>query len=585
MVGDSRNVPSIGMNFAHEDVIKVNEYGLLFNGNITSVNNTFAKITNEQSNLLCTKFKPGFKVNGVIYNPSLNTTFFFIVNPETSSSEIGFILNSHNRDTYDGIAPCTTCDNKPVKEDTPLEELEPRETCQYTTWVSNSCLNFNIDYPITAWIKVDDANVRIYFNDRLNDLRYIDYPDFQKVVVGTCPVTTIDVLDCDKIKLFPQSDYPKVQITDIVSGGQNIAGTLQFVIGYSDVNSNKVTDYYYVTNPVDLYSKQIVDNSRIDYPVSKSVKLHIYDLNTDFRYFNLVVLKTVNGVTTPYLVDTFSVNGTSFDYTYTGNDKQIDLNLSIGDILGKRAFYTKAKGVTGTNGILLQYNLEQQRVLNFQPVVKDIPVKWQTVELEEGSYSNPIIANRYTGYLGDEVYAKGISFVYDNGRKSPVSLFVGREATSLDLLTVNNNDVIEASTCNDSKPNKRWQVYNTACIEGTPIPPNGNSNVSTPQHLDIDCLSDQFIFTIDLSLPLPQQPVFYKYPPSTAYPVTASNLSEYTAWINDPTNIIDPSEFSATPSNVGFCDCDSYGQILTEQGATDIVVVTENPNVVEGGYL
>lgn len=594
------NYPSVGINFSLDSTVKPGEYSMLFNGNVQSVSNTLRKITNEQSNVLCSRFKPGFKVINANYVPSLNFTFFFLTNPETKESEIGYITNSINRDTYDKQANCESCGNNPVVEDTPLEEQVEYESCDYITFVNSDCLNFNIDFPIQSWVKVDDCNIRIFFNDKLNDLRYIDYKDYQKVTTVGCPRIEIPELDCDKIKLFPQSCYPVLDSVDVVPGGQNTAGVYQFAIAYSDVLANNVTDYFYVTNPLPLYSKAIIDNARTDYPVAKSIKLQILNLNTDFNYFNLVVLKTINNVTTPYLVETFQINSSRFEYIYSGVEKNIQQNLSIDEILKESPFYRTAKGLTASNGYLFHYNLDEDRVLNLQPVVNKIPVKWQTVELNDGDYANPIIAQNYVGYLGDEVYPFGIAFTKTNGKHTNVFPFIGRETTTNDLQVVNNSDVISVSSCDPTVRDLMWQVYNTASVIGTPICPSSPSGTGQIQTnvVTVDCYSDTFIIqtqSVNSSTGEVTQltsPVLYNFPPTgtmtpadqygpprpIVYPPTTTqqSIDLVLYWLVNA-NEVNQSAFN-DPNSTIVCNCDDFIQAYIDSGATNVSVLSSNIN-------
>ena len=73
------NQPKLGINLnARDGELKPNEYKLLVNGNIQSKVGDFVNITNELSNILCTKFKPGYKVIGTVPVIPLNKTFFFL---------------------------------------------------------------------------------------------------------------------------------------------------------------------------------------------------------------------------------------------------------------------------------------------------------------------------------------------------------------------------------------------------------------------------------------------------------------------------------------------------------------------------
>ena len=473
-----------GMKFSNPQDLKDTEFSLLVNGQIESVNGSFLKVSNAHSNILCNRLN-GYKVLGQYYLPSQSLTFYFLVDPLHHKSEIGFIKDQVNRDKKDSQVHCSDCNN-PIIEDTPLEQQEQVESCIYTTFVNADCLNFNINYPISSWIKVDDCNIRIYFTDDLNNPRYIDYNDFQKVTIDNCPLLESDELDCDKIKIFPETCYPEVVVTDVVSGGQNTSGVYQFTACYSDVRSNRVTDCFYVSNPTPLFNNPITIDE--EYPMSKSIKLRVSNLNKDFKYFNLYVIKTIKGVRTPYLIETFEINSDNFSYIYTGINKNINQNVSIDEILSRRPHYTKAKSISESNGYLLLSSLSENRILNLQPVINKLPLYWQSVILNEGDYENPIIATNTVSYLADEVYTYAIEFTKADGTRTNRFHIPGRHFTDYDNEIINNDDVIEVNGCEIDPRNKRWQVYNTASILGS------STILSTPvqQSVQYDCTSTNF---------------------------------------------------------------------------------------------
>ena len=560
------NSPQIGMTMSHPSLLKEGQFLILVNGNIQTVDGNFTMITNDNSNILATRFKDGYKVIGTNVVPSLSTTFFFLYNPLTNDSEIGFIFDTSSPDKPDFAAEQCCQDN--IVEPTPLEQTIQYPLSQYYTFVNAKCLNFDIDHPVTSWIKLDDCNVRIYFNDFKNPPRYIDYKNFQKIDLSNCPLIETDQLDCDKIKIFPETCYPVVDVVEVIPGGQNTAGVYQFAICYSDVRANKLTDYFYVTNPIPLGDQAITVNTA--YPVYKSFKLEISNLNTDFRYFNLAVLKTTNNVTSVFLVETFEVNSSNFEYIYTGVDKNLQADLSIDEILAKRPYYNKAKITTEDNGYLFLANLEEDRIVNLQPVVNSISLKWQTIEATDGDYANPVFAQNYVGYLGDEVYPFGISFTKNNGKQTNVFPFIGRAKTDYDKQIIDNNDVISYSSCGTEKPNERWQVYNTAPT------PSGitdciafNTN-SEPQDLeeDIECTSNNVFYILNSPSTIP---VFYQIPDNLTYPPTNSDeaiaLQNY---INTtPALNLTPYSLPSGLPSIGLCPCDTTNEIYKQIHAQD----------------
>jgi hypothetical protein len=572
------NSPQIGMSMTPPSLLKEGQFLILVNGNIQAVDGNFAMITNDSSNLLGTRFKEGFKVIGTNVVPSLSTTFFFLYSPITLESEIGFLFDTSSPDKPDAIAD-QCCENQ-IVESTPLEQTTQNPISTYYTFVNASCLNFDVDHPVTSWIKIDDCNVRIYFNDFKNPPRYIDYKDFQKINISNCPLIETNELDCDKILIFPETCYPVVDVVDVVPGGQNTAGVYQFAICYSDVRANKLTDYFYVTNTIPLFDQPITIDTA--YPVARSFKIQISNLNTDFRYFNLAVLKTINNVTSVYLIETFEVNSSNFEYVYTGVDKNLQADLSIDEIIAKRPYYNKAKITTENNGYLFLADLEEDRILNLQPVVSQIPLLWQTVEANDGDYADPIFAQNYVGYLGDEVYAFGISFTKNNGKQTNVFPFVNRAKTSFDEQLIDNLDVIGYSSCNTDRPNERWQVYNTAPTpSGVDCISFDTNAVPVPITVTVECTSDEM-----LMIPGTLVAAFYLYPPSGIIscatppfnfpPQNSLEASQLSCYLTNYTKI-------STPSGIpGLCNCNDFIAEFAAQGATDITATSIpldlNPN-------
>ncbi len=520
----------IGMKFSHPTDLKQGSYSLLVNGVVESLNGNFIKVSNEPSNFLCSKLN-GYKLIGSFPIPALSLTIVALVSDcpsGTTCSEIGFIPDSFSDSKEDREVACKDCNN-PTTEPIPLELTEQKESCNYITLVNADCLNFSIDNPVRIWAKVDDCNVTIYFTDERNPLRYINYPDFQKEELTNCPKIDSQELDCNRINIFPDTCYPTIEYLDVVSGGSNTAGTLQFAVAYSDAYSNNLTNYYYIPNPIPLFdqSKTILQDENTGYLIAKSVKIRISNINSDFDWFNLVVLKTVNNITTPYLVNTFSNTGSEIEYVYSGNDKNLIKDVSIEQLLVPKATYSKAKDLTESNGYLIFQDLTEPRVLNLQPIFNKLKVQWATVEFDEGAYANPIIAANYRSFLRDETYPLAIEIFRktNSGIKTARFHIPGRASTPNDLQDVtllNNNpnpDVIKDSFCSDNTPHLRWQVYNTGTKTGnlcrdtssTPAP------ATTTKTVELKCNSPYFYIDYGTTTPSEEFPdgitrTYYRQP-------------------------------------------------------------------------
>ena len=263
--------------FSH--LIDEKSYTFMQNGNIETDDESIA-LTNEHSNYLCSRFKPGYVVIGNKYDSLNNKVWFFLTQKDkhnkldengnevldennnvikVRNSEIGYIeINSDSPDLEDSTSECN-CDIKTVLSE-PLENIENIiETCTYTTIISdecNNCLNFDPNYPIhSIELKREACGFTMTFASKNNPPRYIlldnlDYYHYEidsqcgkNKKIPTC-------LDCDKMRLFPKYITPVLKPTMVNYGGSLKRGNYEFYIAYCDKLGNELTSYIAATNPI-----------------------------------------------------------------------------------------------------------------------------------------------------------------------------------------------------------------------------------------------------------------------------------------------------------------------------------------------
>lgn len=576
----SINIPSYGMKLNKSiDTLSNGEYSLLVNGNIQS-QDSFLRVTNEQSNLLCSRFKPGYKVIGLLPINIQRKTIFFLVNPETNQSEIGSVDNIFYEDVSDPESVCEGC-NKPLTE----EELNTTiELCKYTTIVNASCLNFNINYPISATYEIgvnvedtlpDANNLTVFFADFLNVRRYINLSNYPKQIIGygDCNVPIYnEELDCNAIKVVPEYSEPCISFVDAPLGGINKAGVYQFTMAYANVNRLPLTDYSAISNPISLSSELRITTVNTDYNTNKAIKFTINNIDQQFQYVNIVVLKTINGLTEAFLVTTIPTTSDSITYTYTGDNYQNEPRVTLDELLKKRAIYEYAKGVTTANKHLFWWNLKDQRQINLQPVVSEIPLQWQTVEAVEGFYGNPLSAD-FVSYERDEVNTFGIEFRKTNGYKLPTFLFVGRSKqyylnnhTEKEVLPdsppfipldvdkpMSGDNVLISEGCAPELLNNLWQVYNTATVSGDSScysNPTGTITIKIPN--TFSCLSEVFEIPSGTVTP-PVEPCVAVT--SNCSDVTADDYSCCELLEITPSGVVELPVFDCTPITLEATPC------------------------------
>ena len=400
------------------------------NANIENFDSNSVNYQNEEGNELCLTFPEGYQVIGKHYIQEKFKHIFFLVNPTTGGSEIGYMVNND---------------------------------CVYHSLLNNSCLNFNVNYPIHKCVhRITNCTTEIYWTDGLNERRFLDIDS----------VPTGDV--CNKLKIQPNFNIPQLDVKEVLNGGDLKAGTYQFAIQYCDAQGFGYTSYYSITNPLSIANIDIA-TPNFDYPVNKSIVLDIANLETAgyFTYFNLAVVKTINSITSVELIGTYYINQSTDEIVYSGQSKT-DIRLTVNDIFEKFPYYDIAQDVTSVQDVLVWDQLTSNARVNYQKIAADITLNWETYQMPlNKNYSDPLNTAMLRGYLRDEVYAFEICFLLKNGQQTDSFHIPGRTAVTSDLITISkasNDDYIGPGT---SAPT--WKIYNTASVTGaaTGDPING----------------------------------------------------------------------------------------------------------------
>jgi hypothetical protein len=394
---------------------------------------------NDASNELCLNFPKDYHVIGEHFINEQNKHVFFLVNPTTGASEIGYMENND---------------------------------CTYHTYVSGACLNFNIDNPIHKAVhKITNCATEIYWTDGLNNRRYLNLTDpnsWKKIVPGTvvCDNRYLDELDCNKLNIQPDFTIPQLAVKEIINVGSLTAGTYQFAIQYSNGSGDGYTSYYSVTNPTPIFDAKIVTPD-FNYPVGKAIVLNISNIDVTgyFQYFNLAVIKTVNSITSVELVGTYFIDTFTREITYTGQN-QTQIKLTVNDIFEKFPYYEIAQDLTAVQDVLVWDNLTSIDTVNYQGIANQITLNWETYKLPANEdYADGFNATNLRGYLRDEVYAFEIVFLLTNGKQTDGFHIPGRVKGPIELSTPDvpntNDDFIGTGT---SAP--YWKIYNTATVTG-----------------------------------------------------------------------------------------------------------------------
>lgn len=432
------NVATTGLNL-DQSLNQISKGSLTYalNAAVENFDGNSVNYQNEPGNELCLNFPDGYQLIGDHSIYEKNKHIFFLANPETGGSEIGYMDNND---------------------------------CVYHTLVNAVCLNFNINNPIHKVVhRITNCTTEIYWTDGVNPRRYLDIENIPyKPAYGSqqCDPIESNELDCNRINIQPNFSIPEIRVSDVKTGGDLKAGTYQFGIQYSDVSGNGYSSYYSITNPTPIANLQLTTPA-FDYSVGKSIELSIsnLDISGQWQYFNLAVIKTINGATSVELVGTYFIDNSQTSITYTGQ-RQIDLTLL--DIYERFPYYEIAQDLTAVRDILVWDQLTSIDRINYQQIANQITLQWETYRIPaDENYADELNATNLRGYLRDEVYAFEIVFLLANGKQTDGFHIPGRVATQNDLVIVypTNQDFIgEVDPLHGGA--HYWKIYNTGSVSG-----------------------------------------------------------------------------------------------------------------------
>ena len=414
------------------------------NAAIENFDSSSVNYQNEPGNELCLDFTAGYRLIGEHFIPEKRKNIFFLANPDTGGSEIGFMDNND---------------------------------CVYHVLINAPCLNFDIKNPIPKIVhRITNCTTELYWTDGVNPRRYLDIENIPyKLIAGTpsCDPVYGDELDCNQLKLQPNFSIPFLEVSKVENVGSLVAGTYQFAVQYADATGNELTSYYSVTNPTPI-ADELVTTVNFNYPVGKSIEVRVsnLDLSGQYSYFNLAVIKTINNISSAELVGTYNIEESFKNITYTGAD-QTPIQLSILDIIEKFPYYEIAKDVTAVQDVLVWDNLTSIDRINYQSIANQIELKWETHRIPASeNYADELNATNLRGYMRDEVYAFEIVFLLKNGKQTDGFHIPGREINQSvdnpqDIPSFNSDFIGEPDYyIGDTGYKSYWKVYNTAVASG-----------------------------------------------------------------------------------------------------------------------
>lgn len=368
---------------------------------------------------------------------------------ETKNGDKGYVANELgntnclNLGNYIPIGNIPITNNESVlflaTNDGSNSKIALQSDCTLTTIVETSCLNFNVNHPITGLFKIArGCNRVIYFRDSFNSDRTIDIdeilnnPSDNYYYDGTW--------HCELFKLAPDFTYPCLDYVQTNNTGGNLKfGTYQFGIAIGDVNLN-FSGILSVTQPIPIVNgtingdvNLISGGNPLQSPATtKSIDLQVSNLDTDFQYIKIYAIETISGVTTAYEAVILAIAGTTLNYTYPGVDYNSATVVDLNTINAPITVYDKSKTMEQQDQRLLRANLQERDIDNsaWQRAANLVKTRYVTKPIKYNSQSSVFSGNYYVDnrtYMRDEVYALSICGVFTDGSTTPEYHIPGRE--------------------------------------------------------------------------------------------------------------------------------------------------------------
>lgn len=506
------------------------EYTFLLNGDTSNEVGEELNVQNEPSNYLGVIFPNGYKVIHHKLDILKDRTYFFLTNPATKKSSIGYVNiileDNYNEDTR---INCPDCKDSYNSLGAPLEQTNQTPSLEYVELINDVChnigegLNFDINFPIKkSEIKQEKLGTKIYWNDYKNPPRYINVTDIEEnpnnhyLITQEIPCDSPIVVGCilvDKLLVNPDYNRLKVEAERVQTGGNLKLGTYEFYVAYCDFLGNEMSEYFTPTNPISIFDENnnILSQTDLDVFTNFSIKLKVSNLEPKkFSYYKVVCVErnNVNNTQSAFVEGIHPTTDDSIVYTHSGSsnddvyitrgNNKIAKRIELDKLFAVKPNYKRFKGTMSSGDRLWHFGAEQETEVNLQPVVNlmgAVGLKWQTSIAKEDLYNDPIATSKYKGYAREEVQPFALRFLFKNGGYTSNFPIVARPAYEEELEVVEETDK-NLMSLDENTPNctlnvrdKVWQIQNTAKIDDI-ICESNTDTIEVIEDLTRTCIMD-----------------------------------------------------------------------------------------------
>lgn len=388
----------------------VSSYSFALNAINESDKGDFSTLSVELGNIECLNLPIGcFPIGNILLNN--NETILFIKNKENTINQI--VLANLNQ-----------CSTKII--------------------IDNTCLNFQNQ--IQGVFRVLNGCDRvIYFVDGINPDRVINVDDILNHKTSHAYLDNLGNFDCDLIKNKRNINVASVENIVVNNSGGNLGiGMYQFILQYEDIFGNG-SDYFGFTlgEPI-VYGnyggsyKNIMGGDPLTFPTTnKSISVDIKNIDTSYKYINIIVGYTKNSVTSYYVVEKLGIVGNELNYTLSDINIDGTVKITYDELIVNTNPYDVSETITQTDNRLIKGNVKGKirDYSEFQRLAANIKVNYVTKAFKHSSENSSSISglsksgtaySDYRSEMRDEILSFGLVGVFNDGTETPAFHICGR---------------------------------------------------------------------------------------------------------------------------------------------------------------
>jgi len=382
----------------------------------------------------------------------------------------------------------------------------------------NKNLKFSIEHQITGEYRLrNGCEKTIYWVDGVNSIRSLnfsenynsdaynqwleDYNEWLENQTLPLPPYVDNEINYIKLKLIKHSEkVPTFENIEVVSGGNLKSGTYNFAIKYVDDNGND-TVWLSTSQLVSIYKSSTTgsnydgivgsindtgDGENVENvafgetPANKRIELTIDNLDESYPFYRIGVIEATSDVGTPTRVlESTNQLIKNKIFVHDGNESKYTV-LPVEDLISDVANIDAAQHIEQIEDRLIIANTKNNTkdYCSLQRFASLITSEYVVDEIETynasqvGDSKNPKSYFEKISYMGGEVYAFGIVYIFEDGTQSPAYHIPGRPETpdGIDRTLVGPDN--RTAHIDDMTPIEAWRIYDTA--SGSYVRPMGN---------------------------------------------------------------------------------------------------------------